>query len=294
MNFSSWAASIQQRIEVALELALPSPHISPTRLHDAMRYAVLGGGKRVRPLLCHAAGDLFKATSHSLDTAAIATELIHAYSLVHDDLPCMDNDILRRGKPTCHIEFDEVTALLAGDALQTLAFQVLSSRSLDIDLSHQLDMLNLLATASGSRGMAGGQALDIVATNQQVTIAELELMHIHKTGALIRAAVLLGAHCGKATSSELDQLSHFATRLGLLFQVVDDILDTESDTATLGKTAGKDAAQNKSTYVSLLGKTQAKELAINLLHESHAALSSFGDRALRLHELTDFIAERNF
>lgn len=294
MNFSGWASSIQQRTEVALELALPSSQISPTRLHDAMRYAVLGGGKRVRPLLCHAAGDLFKANQSSLDTAAIATELIHAYSLVHDDLPCMDNDVLRRGKPTCHIEFDEATALLAGDALQTLAFQVLSCHSLDVDLSHQLDMLNLLATASGSRGMAGGQALDIAATNQQLTIEALELMHIHKTGALIRAAVLLGAHCGKATSTELDQLSHFATQLGLLFQVVDDILDTESDTATLGKTVGKDAAQNKSTYVSLLGKNQAKELAVNLLHESHGALAPFGDRALRLHELADFIAERNF
>jgi len=259
-----------------------------------MRYAVLGGGKRVRPLLCHAAGDLFKADQNSLDTAAIATELIHAYSLVHDDLPCMDNDVLRRGKPTCHIEFDEATALLAGDALQTLAFQVLSCRSLDVDLARQIEMLNLLATASGSRGMAGGQALDIAATNQQLTIAALELMHIHKTGALIRAAVLLGAHCGNATQAELDQLSYFATRLGLLFQVVDDILDTESSTITLGKTAGKDAAQNKSTYISLLGKNQAKEFAVNLLQESHGALTPFGDRALRLHELADFIAKRNF
>ena len=294
MNFSNWAASIQQRTEIALGSALPSSQVSPTRLHEAMRYAVLGGGKRVRPLLCHAAGDLFKADQNSLDTAAIATELIHAYSLVHDDLPCMDNDVLRRGKPTCHIEFDEATALLAGDALQTLAFQVLSCRSLDVDLARQIEMLSLLATASGSRGMAGGQALDIAATNQQLTIAALELMHIHKTGALIRAAVLLGAHCGNATPAELDQLSHFATRLGLLFQVVDDILDTESSTATLGKTAGKDAAQNKSTYISLLGKDQAKEFAVNLLHESHSALTPFGDRALRLHELADFIAKRNF
>ena len=149
MNFSGWASSIQQRTEVALELALPSSQISPTRLHDAMRYAVLGGGKRVRPLLCHAAGDLFKANQSSLDTAAIATELIHAYSLVHDDLPCMDNDVLRRGKPTCHIEFDEATALLAGDALQTLAFQVLSCHSLDVDLSHQLDMLNVGIARNG-------------------------------------------------------------------------------------------------------------------------------------------------
>lgn len=294
MNFPSWVASIRQRTEIALELALPPSHIAPERLHEAMRYAVLGGGKRVRPLLCHASGSLFGAAEQALDMAAIATELIHAYSLVHDDLPCMDNDTLRRGKPTCHIEFDEATALLAGDALQTLAFQVLSSHMLEIDLSHQLSMLHLLATASGSRGMAGGQALDIIATNQQLTIAELESMHVHKTGALIRAAVLLGAHCGKATPSELNQLSHFATRLGLLFQVVDDILDTESDTATLGKTAGKDATQNKSTYVSLLGKAQAKELVVNLLHESHAALCPFGDRALRLHELTNFIAERKF
>ncbi|MCK9990385.1 MAG: farnesyl diphosphate synthase [Rugosibacter sp.] len=294
INFAGWVSDIQQRTEQALMSALPSEQIVPTRLHEAMRYAALGGGKRIRPLLCHATGDLFHANLNTLDTASIAVELIHAYSLVHDDLPCMDDDVLRRGKPTCHVAFDEATALLAGDALQTLAFQVLSADSLDILPRHQVAMLNLLATASGSRGMAGGQAIDLAATNQQLTLAELELMHIHKTGALIRASVLLGAHCGQASSADTEKLSHFATRLGLLFQVIDDILDTESDTATLGKTAGKDAMQHKSTYVSLLGLSQAKALAHNLLTESHQALTSFGNRASRLHELADLIAKRNF
>lgn len=294
MNFSNWVTSIQQRTEAALNQALPAASIIPSRLHEAMRYASLGGGKRVRPLLCHAAGDLFSADLNTLDAAAIAVEFIHAYSLVHDDLPCMDDDVLRRGKPTCHIAFDEATAMLAGDALQSLAFQAISSNALNIDPMRQVTMLHLLATASGSRGMAGGQAIDIASTNQQLSLAELELMHIHKTGALIRASVMLGAHCANAKPNELEQLSHFATRLGLLFQVVDDILDMESDTATLGKTAGKDATQNKSTYVTLLGLGQAKSLAQSLLLESHQALSSFGDNAQRLHELADFIAKRNF
>ncbi len=294
MDFPSWMSGIQQRTELALEAALPSPHLSPSRLHDAMRYAVLGSGKRIRPLLCHAAGAIFNADQCLLDAVAISTELIHAYSLVHDDLPCMDDDVLRRGKPTCHVEFDEATALLVGDALQTLAFQTLSARLTGTDATRQLDMLHVLATASGSRGMAGGQALDLAAIGQQLTITELEFMHIHKTGALIRAAVLLGAHCGQATPVAIDQLGRFANRIGLLFQVIDDILDTESNTATLGKTAGKDAAQNKPTYVSLLGKTKAKTLAASLLQESHDVLAPFGEQALRLHELADFIVERNF
>lgn len=294
INFASWVSNIQQRTEQALISALPPEQIIPVRLHEAMRYASLGGGKRIRPLLCHATGDIFHANLNTLDIASIAVEFVHAYSLVHDDLPCMDDDVLRRGKPTCHVAFGEATALLVGDALQTLAFQVLSADSLGILPHHQVAMLNLLATASGSRGMAGGQAMDIAATNHQLTLAELELMHIHKTGALIRASVLLGAHCSQASSPDIEKLSHFATRLGLLFQVTDDILDTESDTATLGKTAGKDAAQHKSTYVSLLGLNQAKVLAHDLLTESHQALTPFGNRATRLHELADFIGNRNF
>lgn len=294
MNFSNWMSGIQQRTESALEAVLPSSGLAPARLHEAMRYAVLGGGKRVRPLLCHAAGSIFGADSSVLDAPAIAVELIHAYSLVHDDLPCMDDDVLRRGKPTCHVEFDEATALLVGDALQTLAFQSLANRLAGIAPARQLDMLHLLAAASGSRGMAGGQAIDLAAVGLQLTISELEFMHIHKTGALIRAAVLLGAHCGEAMPDALERLGRFANRIGLLFQVVDDILDTEASTATLGKTAGKDAAQNKPTYVNILGASEAKAMASKLRQDAHDALAPFGDSAVRLHELTDFIVERTF
>jgi len=294
MNFSTWMSTIQQRTESALEAALPSPGLAPARLHEAMRYAVLGGGKRIRPLLCHAAGSIFGADSKLLDAPAVAVELIHAYSLVHDDLPCMDDDVLRRGKPTCHVEFDEATALLVGDALQTQAFQTLSDRLAGIAANRQLDMLHLLAAASGSRGMAGGQAIDLAAVGQQLTVSELEYMHVHKTGALIRAAVLLGAHCGEAMPDALERLGRFANRIGLLFQVVDDILDTEASTATLGKTAGKDAAQNKPTYVNILGASEAKAMASKLRQDAHEALAPFGESAGRLHELTDFIVERTF
>ena len=259
-----------------------------------MRYAVLGGGKRVRPLLCHAAGAIFGAGSSVLDAASVAVELIHAYSLVHDDLPCMDDDVLRRGKPTCHVEFDEATALLVGDALQTQAFQTLSIRLPGIAPTRQLDMLHLLAVATGSRGMAGGQAIDLAAVGQQLDIGELEFMHIHKTGALIRAAVLLGAHCGEAAPDALERLGRYANRIGLLFQVVDDVLDAEASTATLGKTAGKDAAHNKPTYVSIIGASEAKTMASKLRQDAHEVLAPFGESAVRLHQLTDFIVERTF
>ena len=294
MSFPTWMSGIQQRTESALEAALPAPGLAPARLHEAMRYSVLGGGKRVRPLLCHAAGSLFEADSSVLDVPSVAVELIHAYSLVHDDLPCMDDDVLRRGKPTCHVEYDEATALLVGDALQTQAFQVLSGRLPGVAAARQLDMLHVLAVASGSRGMAGGQAIDLAAVGEQLTISELEFMHIRKTGALIRAAVLLGAHCGEAAPDALESLGHFANCIGLLFQVVDDILDAEASTTTLGKTAGKDAAQNKPTYVNILGVSEAKSMAGTLRQEAHDALAPFGPSALRLHELTDFIVERNF
>lgn len=289
---------MQQRSEETLDRLLPAAAVAPQRLHQAMRYAVLGAGKRVRPLLCHAAGLLSKAEPQRLDSAAAALELIHVYSLVHDDLPCMDDDVLRRGKPTCHVEFDEATALLVGDALQSLAFQVLAEYPLctgENAAARQLEMLHLLAQAAGSRGMAGGQAIDLAAVDQQLTLAELEFMHIHKTGALIRAAVLLGAACGEPLTDDAQrQLDHYAKVVGLLFQIIDDILDSEADTATLGKTAGKDAANNKPTYVSLLGLSQAKTKTAELRAEAHAALSSFGDAARRLHELTDYICDRRF
>ena len=294
MDFLSWMTDIQLRTEAALDASLPEAGIAPARLHQAMRYSVLGGGKRVRPLLCHAAGSIFGASAEVLDAPASAVELIHAYSLVHDDMPCMDDDDMRRGKPSCHVAYDEATALLVGDALQTMAFQQLAARLPGIAPARQLEMLSLLATASGSRGMAGGQAIDLASVGLQLDISALEFMHIHKTGALIRAAVLLGAHCGEATPDALDRLGHYANRIGLLFQVVDDILDAEVSSETLGKTAGKDAAQNKPTYVSILGTKEARAMAAKLRQDAHDALTSFGGAASRLHELADFIVDRTF
>jgi farnesyl diphosphate synthase len=256
---------------------------------------VLGGGKRVRPLLAFAAGEVTQADVGRVTIAGAAVEMIHAYSLVHDDLPCMDDDVLRRGKPTCHVEYDEATALLVGDALQSLAFQLLAEHRLADDPAAQLEMVKLLAVASGSRGMAGGQAIDLAATGQSLTLPELEFMHIHKTGAIIRAATLLGAHCGNALDpQELARLDHFAKCIGLAFQVVDDVLDIEASTALLGKTAGKDAQHNKPTYVSLLGVAESKKLAGELRADALASLEVFGPRAQRLRELADFIVLRKF
>ncbi len=292
MDFADWMSAVQKRTEAALEQRLPAAALAPVKLHEAMRYASLGGGKRIRPLLCHAAGEAFGASPALIDFPACAVEMIHAYSLVHDDLPCMDNDILRRGKPTCHVEFDEATALLVGDALQSLAFQVLADAPTTSE--RRVEMLSVLAPAAGSRGMAGGQAIDLAAIGKPLSLEELEFMHVHKTGALIRASVLLGAGCGSADAGAITQLIPFANRVGLLFQVVDDILDAESTTATLGKTAGKDAQQNKPTYVSILGIRKAREKAVELRSEAHAAIESFGDKAIRLHQLTDYIVERKF
>lgn len=295
MDFQSWMTAVQQRTEHALENLLPAADIAPQRLHQAMRYATLGGGKRIRPLLCHAAGVLAGADPARLDIAGCAVEMIHAYSLVHDDLPCMDNDVLRRGKPTCHVEYDEATAMLVGDALQAQAFLLLSDHVLSDDPHRQIGMLRLLAQAAGSRGMAGGQMIDIEGTGQQLTRAALEFMHIHKTGALIRAAILLGAQCGAPMpEEEIARLDHFAKRVGLLFQVVDDILDAESCTATLGKTAGKDAAQGKVTYVSAMGLAEARDMAASLRSEAREAIEAFGKRGQRLHELAHYIVTRKF
>ena len=288
-------AAVQARMESALQRFLPAPEIAPGRLHRAMRYAVLGGGKRVRPLLAFAAGELAAAEPVRVEVVAAAIEMIHAYSLVHDDLPCMDVDVLRRGRPTCHVEFDEATALLVGDALQPLAFQILAEHRIADSPGVQLEMLKILAIASGSRGMAGGQAIDLESVGKTLSLPELELMHIHKTGALIRAAVVLGARCGRGLEAkEFDRLEHYAKTVGLAFQVVDDVLDCDSSTATLGKTAGKDAAQAKPTYVSILGLARARALAEELRAEAHAALSLFDAKALRLRELADFIVLRKF
>jgi farnesyl diphosphate synthase len=264
-------------------------------MHAAMRYAVLGAGKRVRPLLAYAAGELSQADPERVTVAGAAVEIIHAYSLVHDDLPCMDDDVLRRGKPTCHVEFDEPTALLVGDALQSLSFQLLGEYRLADDANAQLEMVKLLAIAAGSRGMAGGQAIDLAAVGKSLSVPELEFMHIHKTGALIRAAAVLGARCGSGLSeSEFVRVDNFAKAVGLAFQVVDDVLDAEAPTATLGKTAGKDAEQGKPTYVSAMGISQAKTLAGELREEALKAIAPFGARGARLAQLADFIVLRKF
>ena len=292
--FPEWTQSVQHRMEAALSRLLPQENTIPARLHQAMRYASLGGGKRVRPLLAFAAGEITGALPERLEIAASAVELIHAYSLVHDDLPCMDDDVLRRGRPTCHVEYDEPTALLVGDSLQSLAFELLTRESLGHP-ARQLEMVRLLSHASGSCGMAGGQAIDLDSVGKALTQPELELMHALKTGALIRAAVLLGALCGESIDDEtLPQLDRFAKRLGLLFQVVDDILDCTASTATLGKTAGKDAAADKPTYVSLLGLDGARDFSNELRTQAMAALSVFGERGHRLAELTDFVTYRKF
>ena len=294
-DFQHWAKTRQAQIETSLETLLPASSIALERLHDAMRYSVLGGGKRIRPLLAYAAGEVCDADNERVSIAAAAVELIHAYSLVHDDMPCMDNDTLRRGKPTCHIEYDDATALLVGDSLQSLAFQLLAEYRLADTPQLQLDMVRKLAEASGSRGMAGGQAVDLYSVGKELTLPELEFMHIHKTGALIRAAVMLGASCGKCLDDTLLQkLDHFAKCMGLAFQVIDDVLDAQATTATLGKTAGKDADNNKPTYVSILGISQARELAEDLRNKAYAALDDFGVAAERLRQVTDFIIQREF
>ena len=264
---------IQARIEAVLARLLPAAHIAPSRLHAAMRYAALDGGKRVRPLLTFAAGELVQAGLERLEIAAAAVELVHAYSLVHDDLPCMDDDVLRRGKPTVHVEYDEATALLVGDALQSLAFQLLAEPALAEDPRAQLEMIRLLAVAAGSRGMAGGQQIDLESTGKHLEAPELESMHIHKTGALIRAAVLLGGACGGALEGALrDRLDQYAKAVGLAFQVVDDVLDAEAPSATLGKTAGKDARAGKATYVKLHGLERSRVRAREC---SAAAIAAF-------------------
>jgi farnesyl diphosphate synthase len=259
-----------------------------------MRYATIEGGKRVRPLLVFAAGEVAGAAPERLEIAAAAVELIHAYSLVHDDLPCMDDDVLRRGKPTAHVEYGEATALLAGDALQSLAFQLLAEHRLCDDPRAQLEMVKALAVAAGSRGMAGGQQIDLESTGTSLSVPALEFMHIHKTGALIRAAVALGAACGGLKEEDRQALDRYAKAVGLAFQVVDDILDYEASTVTLGKTAGKDAKQGKPTYVSAMGLARAKELAESLRGQALAAVQGLGGRARRLASLADFIVLRKF
>ena len=293
MSFKEWMQAVLTRTETALEQFLPAATTLPQRLHEAMRYAALGGGKRVRPLLVHAAGVAVGARPEALDAAACAIEMIHVYSLVHDDMPAMDDDALRRGKPTVHIQYDEATALLVGDALQSQAFVTLGSPVLD--LVQQAALMRELAFSSGSQGMAGGQAIDLESVGIHLSRTELETMHRLKTGALLRAAVRMGALCGAATevgAAEREALDVYAAAIGLAFQVVDDILDVIADSATLGKTAGKDAKDGKPTYVSMLGLDASRALAEQLRRDAHAALAPFGARAQRLAELADLVVDR--
>ena len=292
-DFHDWVRHVALDMERALEILLPAKNTMPAKLHDAMRYATLGGGKRVRPMLAFAAGLVSDADPERVKIVAAAVEIIHAYSLAHDDLPCMDDDVLRRGKPTCHVEFDEATALLAGDALQALAFELIANYRLADSSETQLKMQQLFARACGSQGMAGGQAIDLANVGRQITLPELEFMHILKTGALIRASVLLGAYCGRPLSdAEMAHLDRYGKLVGLAFQVVDDVLDCESNTERLGKTVGKDREANKPTYVSLMGLTPAKQFAAELLKDALDTLSGFGERAQRLRQLAEFIVRR--
>jgi farnesyl diphosphate synthase len=293
LNFKAWMQAVLVRTETALEGFLPSASTLPQRLHEAMRYAALGGGKRVRPLLVHAAGEAVGARAEALDAAACAIEMIHVYSLVHDDMPAMDDDALRRGKPTVHVQYDEPTALLVGDALQSQAFITLGSPVLQAQ--QQAALMRELASASGSLGMAGGQAIDLESVGTQLSRPELETMHRLKTGALLRASVRMGALCGalsEVSEAERLALDTYSAAIGLAFQVVDDILDVTADSATLGKTAGKDAKDGKPTFVSLLGLDASRALAEQLRREAHAALAQFGARARRLAELADLVVDR--
>jgi len=296
-RLKSFLAECRERVQKALGERLPNRSIQPESLHEAMRYAVLGAGKRIRPALTYGAGLAIGLELEALDAPACALELIHAYSLVHDDLPAMDNDDLRRGRPTCHKAFDEATAILAGDALQALAFQVLASDyTVPGGLQARMAMLDTLARASGSRGMAGGQALDLAASEsgQDLNLATLENIHIHKTGALIRASVRMATlalpELGTETANRLDR---YAKCLGLAFQIRDDILDVEGETGVIGKTRGKDQAQGKATYPALLGLAEAREKAEALGTESLKCLENFDERADPLRWIAEYVVSRD-
>ncbi len=290
--FNAWVRNQQAHIESVLENALaPDPNL-PEKLISAMRYSALGGGKRIRALLCFAAAELCETEANIANASAAAVELIHAYSLVHDDMPCMDDDDLRRGKASCHKQYDDATALLVGDALQSLAFSLISAENLAKNPATQLILVQTLANASGILGMAGGQALDLSAVGQTLTQQSLEKMHQLKTGALIKAALLMGAANGN--KAQKNAIEKYAENIGLAFQVVDDILDVEADSATLGKTAGKDALSQKPTYVTILGLEVAKQHANTLFEAALSAIAPFGERAALLRGLAYLITQRSF
>ena len=285
----------QERVEKALELRLPASTILPQRLHDAMRYSTLDGGKRMRPMLTYSAGMALGIAPEVLDGPACAVEMIHVYSLIHDDLPAMDDDDLRRGKATSHVAYDEATAILAGDALQALAFQTLANdQSMNASAESRIQMISALTKASGSQGMVGGQAIDLESVGKKLSLPELENMHIHKTGALIRVAVQLATLSKPDLDSAIaSKLDHYAKCIGLSFQVKDDILDEESDTATLGKTQGKDQDNDKPTYPALLGLAGAKQKAQDLHEQAVESLAGFGAEADLLRDLSLYIIQRD-
>ena len=290
----TFMAECQARLEGALSRWLPPAATLPATLHEAMRYAVLDGGKRIRPTLVYASGQAVGSARDILDGPACAIEFIHAYSLIHDDLPAMDDDDLRRGKPSCHKAFGEASAILAGDALQSLAFYVLSHDNHLSDATTQLRMIETLALAAGSRGMAGGQTIDLEAAGRQLDIAELEDMHIHKTGALVRASVVLGALTAPGLGeTTLDRLAHYATCIGLAFQIRDDILDVEGETNTLGKRSGADQTLDKSTYPALIGLDASRQRAMELNDEAQDSLSGLGEAADPLRKISLYIIERD-
>jgi geranylgeranyl pyrophosphate synthase len=293
-SLKDFMSACQTRAEAALDARLPPTAKLPERLHQAMRYSTLGGGKRLRPVLAYATGHALGLPQDILDGPACAVEFIHVYSLIHDDLPAMDDDDLRRGKPTCHKAFDEATAILAGDGLQTLAFHVLASDpSIKVPAENRIRMIEALATASGSCGMVGGQAIDLDSVGKALDLPGLEAMHIRKTGALIRASVRLAALADPGLKKQDgDKLDHYAKCIGLAFQIQDDILDEESDTQTLGKTQGKDRDNNKPTYPSLLGLAGAKEKAADLHEQALESLSGFGGEADYLRDISSFIVQR--
>ena len=293
-TFKEFMLRCQQRVETTLDRTLPLATNIPQSLHEAMRYSSLEGGKRVRPMLVYASGQAVGSSAELLDSSACAIELIHVYSLIHDDLPAMDNDDLRRGRPTCHKAFDEATAILAGDAMQPLAYQLISEDEL-LPVNARMQIIQTLARASGSGGMAGGQAIDLESEGKQLTLAELENMHAKKTGALILASIRMGAMSNpEAEPEQLKALDEYGRKIGLAFQIQDDILDEVGETEKLGKPQGSDRSRNKSTFISLCGLQESQERAQTLLTQSLDALNGFDGRADALRDLAMYIIQRDY
>ena len=294
MDFESQINEYQTRVKNALDIWLPKTATHPQKLHEAMRYSAISNGKYIRPLLVYATGDALSIAREQLDGIACSVEAIHAYSLIHDDLPAMDDDDLRRGKPTSHIQYGEAMAILAGDALQALAFYIIAhDTKLDVDSDTRLKMINILSLSCGSRGMAGGQAIDLLSVGKELDIAQLEDMHIHKTGALIRASVVMSAYAmNDIPDSTLEHLDHYSKCVGLAFQIRDDILDVEGDTEVIGKQQGADSALNKPTYPALLGMEGAKQRALELHEEAMDSLSSLNQQADTLRRISEYIVKR--